>query len=275
MKNFRKVLMVFAISFISISMFAQGPYISFNAGYGMGTSTMSLDNYGFTNYTSNPDSYTQEQIFLSLGEGININGAFGLMFNENLGAEIGVSYLMGSETEAKDVYSSGDGLTTYAISSNMLRVSPSLVFSANMGGFKPYAKFGMLIGKGTIEFKYEDNDPSGDEYIRHAEFGGGLALGLNAGVGALFSLSDNMAIFGEISMDNMTYAPTEGEVTKATYNGEDQLGDMTTSQKEIEFVDSYTYDYSNPPSDSEPSQELKHKFPYGKIGFNFGIRLGF
>jgi len=275
MKNFKKILMVLAISFVSSSMFAQGAYVSLNAGYGLGTSKTSVENYGFTNYTSNPDSYTSEQIFLSLGSGITVNGAFGFMFNENLGAEVGVSYLLGSETEAEDIYSSGDGVSTYTISSNMLRVAPSLVFSTNMGGFRPYAKFGVLIGKGTIEYKYEDNDPSDDEYIRHAEFGGGIALGLNAGVGANLTLSDNMSVFGEISMDNMTYAPTEGELTKATYNGEDQLPDMTTRQKEIEFVDSYTYDYSNPPSDSEPDQDLKYKFPYGKIGFNFGVRIGF
>src|SRR6056297_436541 len=275
MKNFKKILMVLAISFVSSSMFAQGAYVSLNAGYGLGTSKTSVENYGFTNYTSNPDSYTSEQIFLSLGSGITVNGAFGFMFNENLGAEVGVSYLLGSETEAEDIYSSGDGVSTYTISSNMLRVAPSLVFSTNMGGFRPYAKFGVLIGKGTIDFANEYTSSTGDESITEVELKGGMSFGLNAAVGALFTLSDNMSLFGEINMDNMNYSPTEGEVTKATYNGESQLDNMTTREKEIEYVDSYTYDYTNPPSDSEPSKELKHQFPYGKIGFNFGVRIGF
>ncbi len=274
MKNFKKILLVLAISFVSSSMFAQGAYVSLNAGYGLGTSTMSLENYGFTNYTGKTNSYTDEQIFLSLGKGINLNGAFGLMFNENLGAEIGVSYLMGSETESESSYSSG-GLDKYTISSNMLRVAPSLVFSSNMGGFSPYAKFGVLIGKGTIDFANEYTSSTGDESITEVELKGGMSFGLNAAVGALFTLSDNMSLFGEINMDNMNYSPTEGEVTKATYNGESQLDNMTTREKEIEYVDSYTYDYTNPPSDSEPSKELKHQFPYGKIGFNFGVRIGF
>lgn len=270
MKKLTTILIVFTITLLTGNLFAQGAYVNINAGYGFAMSSQNID--GFYNYTEGSDSYTNEQVNVSLGNGLNFGGTFGYMFSENVGAELGVSYLLGGKSEAKDEYS--DGTTEYTYSSTMIRLIPSLVIAAGYDGVDPYAKFGAIIGSGSIIYDINDDD-DGDISIMTMEMNGGIALGLNAAIGANFNMNDNMSFFAEINMVNMSYAPTKGEITEATINGTDMLPDMTTSVKEIEFVDSITIDSSSQPNDTQPRQELKTKYAFGSVGINVGLRIDF
>lgn len=102
---------------------------------------------------------------------------------------------------------------------------------------------------------------------------GGLAIGLNASIGVLYHISDNIGIFGEISMINMSYAPTKGEVTEFIVEGDDHLEDLNTSEREFEYVEVYEDD-PTPPS-SKPTQDIKQKYPFGSVGPNFGVQISF
>jgi hypothetical protein len=265
------------------NVFAQKSYVSFNAGYGAKMGSQNLEDFYNYTYSTTGDfeyeytsTHKNEQINLSLGKGLNLGGSFGHMFNKNIGAELGISYLLGGKTEAKDTYTyNGEqyGTTKYIISAKMLRIVPTLVVTTGMEKLNPYAKFGVILGTGSVKYEYKD-DEDGDIEIREMKMKGGLAMGLNTAIGVTFDFSEKMSFFGEINMVNMTYAPKKGEVTKATYNGIDELADMTTSEKEIEFVKSYTVSSAEPPSDSEASKELSRKLPFGSIGLNIGILIG-
>jgi hypothetical protein len=234
---------------------------------------MSSQNPGFLdfyNYTGGQSSSTVEQVNVSLGKGLNFGGTIGFMFNENIGAELGISYLLGGKSEAKDSYPGGT--TDYTISSKMLRINPSIVIAAGLDNINPYAKFGLLIGSGSIFYEENDND-DGDVYVMKMKLNGGMAMGLTSAIGATFSLSEKMSFFGEFNMVNLSYAPSKGEITKATYNGVDELPDMTTREKETEFVDSYTLSGENPFPNSQPRKELKQKMPFGSFGVNIGIKF--
>ena len=261
--------MVFVISLFANNLFAQGAYVNINTGYGFNMSSQNLDD--FSNITEGSNSTTREQVNVSLGKGLNLGGAFGYMFNENIGAELGISYLLGGKSKAKYTYTGGT--EDYTVSSKMLRIIPSLVIASGFENINPYAKFGFVIGSGSIKYEYNGDD--GVIWVKKEKLNGGLAFGLNAGVGALFNLSDNMSFFGELNMVNLSYAPTKGEITEATYNGKDKLPNMTTREKETKFVNSYTYNYQSPPPDSQPRERLKQKFPFGSFGLNFGLRIGF
>jgi len=263
----RMFIMVFVISLFVNNLFAQGAYININTGYGLNMSSQNLAN--FNNLTVGSNSSTYEQVNVSLGKGLNLGGAFGYMFNENIGAELGISYLLGAKSKAKDIYPGGT--TDYTLSSKMLRINPSLVIASRFENFNTYAKLGLMIGSGSIMSELNEND--GDNYVEEIKYNGGIALGLSSGIGAMFYLSDNMSFFGELYMENLSYAPTKGEVTKATFNGVSELPYWTTSEKEIEFVDSYTVNSSNPPVWSQPRKQLKQKLPFGSFGVNIGLRF--
>ncbi|MGB0404315.1 MAG: hypothetical protein ACPGEG_09480, partial [Salibacteraceae bacterium] len=127
-KNYFKILSIaFALSLSVTSVFSQGSYLNVNAGYNfkMGSSNI----MGLYNYTETNSGSTEEQVHSSLGKGLNLGVAFGYMFTENIGAEIGGSYLLGGKTKATDKYSDGS-TTEYEVSANMIRINPSVVISA-------------------------------------------------------------------------------------------------------------------------------------------------
>ena len=289
MKKTGTVLIAFTIALFTSNLMAQGAYVNINAGYGFSMASQSMlgnssnsytENYGTGDYTS---SGTYEVVNASFGKGLNFGGTFGYMFNEHVGAEVGVSYLLGGKTEGKSESTykmiDYDGTTTTTTStftttysSTMLRFIPSVVIAAGLDGIDPYAKFGVVIGMGSVKSEEEGTD-DGDVTVEKWKHSGGMGLGLNAALGANFSISDNMVFFAELNMVNMSYAPTKGEMTEATYNGKDVLPDLTTSQKEIEYVDSNTWSSSDDPSDSEPAKQLKNKLPFGSVGINVGLRI--
>lgn len=274
---FSGVLIIALFIFMANRSAAQGPYVNLNVGYAFPLSAGTMEE--FYNYSHQENSSTYEQVYFSMGKGVNFGGAFGYMFNKHVGAELGLSYIMGAKTKIKDQYSNdyNESVTDITMSSNFFRVIPSIVIAAGTENINPYAKFGVIIGTGSIdaEYEYKGSVIGGGVEIEKYKFNGGVAIGINAALGALFNLSDNISIFGELNAINMSYTPTKGEITEATYNGVDYLENMTTRDREIEFVDKYTYDYNNPPSETEPSQQLKQKFPYGSIGINAGIVFRF
>lgn len=274
-------LIVFVITLFANNLYSQGAYVNISAGYGLPTSTQNL--YDFDNYVRVPGRTTYEQVDVSLGKGINIDAAFGYMLSKYIGAEMGLSFLIGGKSISDYSYR---GSSTYentmqqTISANMFRINPSIVISSGIEKVNPYAKFGMILGVGSILQTYNETEIDAsysDLYERKNKLNGGIALGFNASIGVLFNLSETIALFGEVNMINLSYAPTKGVITEYTYNGKDLLPDMNTSEKEVEFVDSYEYihDSYTPADDWKPSKELKTKYPFGSIGFNIGLRISF
>jgi hypothetical protein len=283
-KNYLKLwLLLFVIGLFTNNIFAQGAYINFNTGYALKASSANLDMFDlgfedfgmdeFNNTSYGENSGTFEQVNVSLGKGLNFGAAFGYMFNKNVGAELGLSFLKGGKSTA--TYEEPNYSEEFTIRANMLRIIPSIVIASGFETVDPYAKFGIVIGTAstvTIEGEMIDDDESGTLTIKAK---GGLPIGFNAAVGTLFKFNENIALFAEINMINLSYSPKKGEITELMWEGENHLPDFTVSEKEWEFVDSYTYNFDNPPSDTQPREELTYKLPYGSIGLNFGLRISF
>lgn len=280
----KRFVMVFVISFLASNLFAQGAYFNINTGYGFSMSSQNISflDVDFHNHSSSfiggNYTFSNEQVNVSLGKGFDIGGTYGYMFNENLGVELDISYLIGSQYKVTREFES-DARTDsieYALSSNMLRFNPSIVITSGFEKFNPYAKFGMIIGVGRIMYEKKRINMH-MTYIKEEntmKFNGGIALGLSSSIGVMYDLNDKMSLFGEAKMINLSYAPEKGEMTEHIVNGEDRLSELTTREKEIDFVDSYTENYgTNTTPESEPRKELKQKFPYGSLSVNVGFML--
>lgn len=270
--NLKNLLILIALSLSANNILSQGVYVNINAGYGGKLGSQNLSYFDLFNQTRTNGLSSYEQIDVTLGKGINAGIAFGYMFNKNIGAELGLSYLIGSKVKATHTYTGG--VTNYTLSAKMFRINPTLVISSGLEKINPYLKFGLLLGSGSLLYEYNDND-AGDVELIDRKFSGGLGFGFSAGAGVSYNLNDKMLLFGEISMANMSFAPKNGEIIKATFNGADELSGMTTREKKTLFVDNYTYDSANPPAESLPREELKQRIPFGSIGINIGFRLGF
>ena len=280
-KNYFKMLfLIYVVNLLSAPLlFAQGAYLNINSGYATSMSTQNLS--GFENSTFefylNSYSLKHEQIFFSFGKGLNFGADFGYMFNKNLGAEIGVSYLIGGNTISTRTQPNNS--TEITVSSKMLRINPSLVITSGFEKINPYAKFGLILGSGYVilssnqEISGFSGQQSNSESIK---LSGGIAIGLTSGIGALYKINDKLSFFGELNMINLSYGPTKGIKTDFRIDGVDMLPSLPTRQKETEYLDSFTETSSNSnPQDSEPSKKLKQKLPFGSFGLNLGLRVNF
>jgi opacity protein-like surface antigen len=269
--NVRIALFIFAVSLFANNLFAQGAYINISAGYGLGMSSQNIDYFHFTNYSIDTATSTYEQVKTSLGKGFVVEGAVGYMFNNNMGAEIGVSYLLGAKTKTEQtLYGS---VHNNSLSANMVRINPSLVITCGYEKINPYAKLGLIIGFGKILYEDDYVSAGGSAVSEKMELYGGMALGLKAGAGVIYNLNERLSLFGELNMVNLSYSPAKGELTESNINGTDRLSEMTVSEKHVDFVESYTTDTYVEYPYTEPRKELKETFPFGSAGISAGIKI--
>jgi len=265
-KAILSLIMVFAFGLFANALFGQGAYVKFSPGYGFSLSSAVIA----VNYTEDDDTY--EAVYGSLGKGFNIGAAFGYMFNKNVGIELGLNYLIGGKV--KGFYDTDALIEDDDISARMVRIMPSVVISSGLEKVEPYAKVGLVVGLGSITvneaYELTDWDVEASEKMK---LNGGIAIGLNASLGVLFNLSESIGIFAEIAMVNMSYGPTKGEITEYIFDGDDELSELNTSEREYEFV-KVLEDDDDPPT-SKPTQDLKAKYPFGSIGPNVGIQISF
>jgi len=276
----KKVALLMFISLFSIAAYSQF-YINVGGGYNLGIANQSLLN----NDESTNNITKIENVKVSLGKGLNFGLNLGYMFNSNIGIDLQCSYLLGDETtsESKDNYTFLNinfyDYEKISIKSQMFRVNPSIIIASGFDKLDPYAKFGVIFGFGSINLNYLDeeyeNNQLEDKEVVKWKMDGGMAFGISSALGLMYHISDLISVYGELDLVGMSYAPIKGVMTEYTVNGADKLPNLTTDDKEIDFVDDITYDYNNPPSSAEPSKELKNYLPYSSIGLNIGVRFSF
>ena len=133
-----------------------GFYIDVNAGYNMPMAPQSVGFFGWNTWesglvnferTTTEDKY--DDVVLSLGKGANFGANIGYMFTKNLGAELGINYLLGSKSTAVQKRTDGTDIVNQEISAKIIQLSPTFVLRGNYAKINPYAKAGLVFGLGT------------------------------------------------------------------------------------------------------------------------------
>ena len=224
--------------------------------------------------TSTDSLDSTDRAFYSVGQGVSADGAVGFVIAEHFALELGVGYLYGLNTVA--TYDGSFGSASYhwtdTVSGSLLRFTPAIVVSTELGAFSPYSRFGVVLGIARATHRSDDLD-SGTTTVRESEFTGGLAVGLSGACGLDFAVSDRWSLFAELSFMAMSYSPTDGRVTVSTENGVDKLGTMTTREKEVEFRDSRVENTSSQPSEGMPDQSSSISIPFSNVGFGVGLKF--
>jgi len=296
MKYLKLKLTILFVALLSSGLFAQGFYISANTGYAFNMNPQqgwfsdshreTIHNYFTGDYSS---TTTYKEIKFGLGKGLNFGGSVGYMFNDYLGLDLGFSYLLGAETKVKDSYHSQDIYQDhtedyYSVSNNklysrMFTITPSILITPNFQKINPYLKMGVVLGVGSIYWEAVSErsstgqvTPTSSTSEYASKFNGGVAIGVNASVGVEYNISDKLSIFGELNLTGMTYNPKKMENTKSTVDGVDQLPNMTTRDKETDFVKKHT-ETNQPVNEDEPKQQSLLSFPFSSAGVNFGVKF--
>ena len=151
----------------------------------------------------------------------------------------------------------------------MLQFRPTIILTAGMDKINPYAKFGMLIGSGsrTETINMVENS---DIIDLVEKFDGDTAIGFHAALGLSYNVNEKIAIFGELNLVNLSYAPTKSTKTTANFNGVDQLPNGTVRDLQTEYVDSTSTADSK--ASTSPRKELKDTYSFNSFGINFGLK---
>ena len=289
MKQTTKIQLSVAImsTLFATQSYSQGLYVSAGGGYGFSMAPNS--SFSAIDYTRNPsgsgtvETYKISNGTGSFGRGLQFGATVGYMFSENIGAELNVGYLVGSKITNTDTELKNNGDTYSSIataSGNMLRLTPALRFSLGKDKLKPYMRVGLVIGVGNkIVSKYSSTNfdvSNGKTNIDQSEMAitGGVSMGFAAGIGVNYMFSDKVGIFAELGIISQAWAPSKSVLTSSTSNGADNLQFMTTSQKETDYVNSYTTT-SGTFSPGTPSTQLKQYTPFSSVGINVGVHLAF
>jgi opacity protein-like surface antigen len=258
-------LFVVLAAAVGTESFSQNFYINPEIGYSFGTGRQNIDDYYFDG-----TSESASQLVYSLGQGFNFGAGFGYMFNDNIGVELGVNYLMGSKSDYSVLDS--DGVTNISLKGNMLRFTPAFVLMLDGESVRPYSKVGLVLGTGKVTSE-SSSTFSSSEAKQKVELTGNLAPGFSASVGMLFPLNDRIELFGEFNFISMSYAPQKGKMVEATVGGQDVLENLSTSEKEVEFVDSYFISNVSNEDRNSPTKDLKQYLPFSNVGLRAGVRI--
>ena len=242
------------------------------------TATLNADNEVVTTTT-----YTQTKI--NLGKGINFGATFGYMFNDNFGAELGLSYFLGSKSSFTQEFKNEidpSNVETFTLNgeiyANQFRINPSLVVSTDFNDFVPYAKLGVVLGLGTkVVESYTDSKYIGTEnVVQEFTSTGGMAFGVSGTLGFLYKINKKTGIYLELTSVAMNYSPKSRELTAYTINGDNELSDgIPLMTRETEYVKETTLSSTDEVDPTQTTLAPQIKYPMSAFNLNLGIRFSF
>lgn len=155
-------------------------------------------------------------------------------------------------------------------------INPALIMQMQSGNWRPYMKMGLLVVFASLEQEnqilYSTNlpnyYPTSSGTLRY-EYEIGAALGADFALGTTYPMGSGFSVMAEVDFQYVRVAPTKATITEYTERGTDYLSSLTTAEKEIEFVDSYSDNYS--PSPNQPSKALKEYATFNALSVQAGI----
>ncbi len=256
---------------------AQKAYAGFGAGYGISISGSVLGYNSMDNSVSN--TYFTENVKGSFGRGMNFNVYGGYMINDVISLELAANYLVGSKYTFtnEDISMNSSSKTIYDVNATSFRLIPTIRLSYGENKLRYYSRVALAFGlsnKLTEVSNRTFTNPGGTNVsYEKFEYTGGLYMGFTGAFGLTYQLSDNIALYSELTRYFISWGPTNGQYTEVTVNGVDELGNMTTSEKEFLLVD--RVDQSMNQNPGEPTKQLRFFTPLNALTLNLGLHFSF
>ena len=227
----------------------------------------------------------------TLGAGVKGNFTIGYMFNPYIGAEIAVNYFHSDKTMIGRL----TGPQASSEENAHLRgfdIAPGILVTPNLKTINPYARIGLIVpiaGKLNIETmarKANGGGPGTDIMVEaRSKVKSRFSIGYYGALGVNFPIHNNLSIFGEVEIKNLSIKSKSAEITEYTtkaISGEQsqlvpgqQLADLPVYQKQFDFIDSYSQSTTAPPNQETPRKIPTEFVNVSSTGINFGVRFAF
>jgi hypothetical protein len=283
----KKLTLSLGLSLLSAAAWAQtGAYVRATLGYGIGANK---DVLGVSSTTNADGTYTQSNVYNTVGSGVAAGLAGGYFFSEHLGFDLEAYYLHGSKVLTSAIKSPGSTEENFAYT-RQFRLSPSLVIRSGGERLRSYARFGLLLpvgGKTVIERMQDVTAPTAYTTSRITEVKGAFSVGFTSAVGLQFGLTKNLALFGELNYAGLRIKSKTGEITEdkrvdADGTVTDYLADpnRTTFSRQLNFVDELnerSNTMMNPAAydANKPMDTFARRSNFNNIGLRVGVIFSF
>lgn len=256
---------------------AQGLFIRVGGGYNMGIDQALIGQNETTTASTSSATVKRENVYGSYGQGINLGLRVGYMFTENIGADLGLNYILGAKHTITDksttsISTSEDTHETWA---NTFLINPCVVLSTSQEKMiSAYTRFGIAIGMPSVTttMKSTATSPVGNS-TREGEMEASMAVGLGftGAVGVDIHFGDMFGVYGELNLLSMSSKINSLEITKSTRDGKDVLNDIPADQRKINYVDEI-----ETKTDETPKDQLRTgSNPFSALGINVGLKIRF
>lgn len=274
-----KIYTLVVILFLSVlTLNAQRGFAGFSGGYGIAISRSILGYNSDDNDVSN--TFYVENVRGSYGKGAILNLYGGFMVTDVIGLELAANYLIGSPYTFTTLNTNNGNVSSsevHEISSSSFRLIPTvrLVYGEDKVHF--YSRVALTFGlanKLTDKSQYTITNPAGTTIVNSVFVtSGGIYSGFSGGFGLSYDVSDHVAVYGELTRYFISWGATEGRYEEYTTNGRDDLGSMSTSNREFIYVD--RVDQTMNQNSGEPTQRLKFSTPLNALSVNLGLHFTF
>lgn len=265
------LLAVFAIGTASAQF-----NLGLSVGYGLGSPGHVLGTSTNTN-----GSYSEKNIYGTLGSGFQANLTPGFMFSEHFGIELGLNGFFGSKTTINEATTSS-GNYEHTQSSTQFRVSPAFVIKSGGEKLSAYARAGLVFPlMGSVKSEINDETTPGSPSMMELKTTGKVSLGYTGAFGVNVHFGEKMAFFAEVGANSLRIKSKETELTKYTVNGNDMLGNVPTYSKQTTYVDELTGSSNNTsvnPTGTDPNsakEDLRQVANFSNFFIQVGIKFSF
>jgi hypothetical protein len=220
---------------------------------------------------------------LNFGKGAGAGLVLGGTLHGGLGWETRFTYVAGSTNKTE--YHSTDGTYTdkhqNEARNSYLRFEPALRFTVGEGPWRWYAAVGPSIALFnklvTKEYDVSTSTSPFSPYSHSTEteikYTGRFGIGGFGAFGFVYQGSHRVGFFGEVNYTAQTWSPAHSEYTSYKENGLNSLAQLTTSERETDYADSFTKPDTDP---NKPGTGSLLRLPMSTFGLRIGlhIRLG-
>ncbi len=290
MKTLNLILFVFLITIatsFNYNALAQSVYFDLSPGYALNLMPDAPNDV----YMNSLTTYAPLKISGSFGKGWNYGANVGFFVTPYLAVELGFNQLSGGTYSSSQYLRLNDSQSITLDESNhgnMFRFCPMIKYSTFDGKILPfvnntardggswveyYIKFGFIIGVSnsiTSNQTITKTDTTTSlAYNATTVYSGGSSTGYNFRFGVSFKQNDNIFLFAEASFLSQYFIPQHSEITSYTYGGTDILNTLSASQRETNYITTYTSIHN---TGKGPTQAAAKSYPFSSIGLNVGIQ---
>jgi hypothetical protein len=215
-----------------------------------------------------------------LGNGMTIGAGGEYELKNGFSAGLVIEYLMGEKNYLEQSFQDSasqqfkDSTFKYVFYSSFTIFKPCFSFVRNTGNLNFVATVGAEIGFGNITRELTKLYPYKTYYEKYL-YQGGYAAGMFVKFSVEYFIKPRLAFSGSLGGSALTYMPTEGKLTEAYEDlgtTVDVLNDKPVSERETEFVTSYSY-VTGQTDKNKPAKELQPYFNLNAFYFRLGMKF--